>query len=217
MHLIENYRDSLRIISRNADIDSFNYAELRKNNNPVAIINAIHNNRTASEATADEAMGLQKHYDCLLVLKSFYNKIYGHQGDSLCNGTLDEIKDIVYKPGEQDNQSNLPLCIMVHFPRYTGPVCYGNTIPIVPFSVSFKKINFPIQLAYVISIHRSQGIILEKAVIDIGPNEFALVMTYVALSRVKAIDGLILDPSFLWRRLEAIKSHEKDYKKRNKN
>ncbi|PSN58045.1 hypothetical protein C0J52_02036 [Blattella germanica] len=60
MHLVENYRDSLRIISKNADIDSFNYAELCKNNNPVAIINAIHNNRTASEATADKAMGLQK-------------------------------------------------------------------------------------------------------------------------------------------------------------
>ncbi|PSN31738.1 hypothetical protein C0J52_23943 [Blattella germanica] len=60
IYLVENYRDSLRIISRNADIDSFNYAELRKNNNPVAIIKAIHNNRTASEATADEAMGLQK-------------------------------------------------------------------------------------------------------------------------------------------------------------
>lgn len=133
----------------------------------------------------------------------------------LCNGTLGEIKDIVYKPGEQDNQSNLPLCIMVHFPRYTGPVCYGNTIPIVPSSVSFKKSNvnctrkqFPIQLAYAISIHRSQGITLEKAVIDIGPNEFALGMTYVALSRVKTIDGLILDPSFPWRRLEAIKSRK---------
>ncbi|PSN51545.1 hypothetical protein C0J52_09919 [Blattella germanica] len=44
----------------NVDIDSLNYAELRKNNIPVAIIKAIHNNRTASEATADDAMGLQK-------------------------------------------------------------------------------------------------------------------------------------------------------------
>ncbi|PSN45433.1 hypothetical protein C0J52_22795 [Blattella germanica] len=139
MHLVENYRDSLRIISRNADIDSFNYAELRKNNNPVAIINAIHNNRTASEARADEAMSLQKKTLRLSVGAKIILRQNLWTSQGLCNGTLGEIKDIVYKSGEQDNQSNLPLCIMVHFPRYTGPACYGNTIPIVPSSVSFKK------------------------------------------------------------------------------
>lgn len=63
------------------------------------------------------------------------------------------------------------------------------------------------QVAYAISIHRSQGLTLDKAVVDIGNSEFAIGLTYVALSRVKSIEGLLLDPSFPWLRL--LKVHTK--------
>ena len=51
-------------------------------------------------------------------------------------------------------------------------------------------------LAYAVSIHRSQGITLEKAIVDIGDAEFQIGLTYVALSRVKILNGLLLKPSF---------------------
>jgi hypothetical protein len=44
-----------------------------------------------------------------------------------------------------------------------------------------------------------------QAVIDIGPKEFALGLTYVGLSRVKSLDGLLLKP-FSYQRLLMIKS-----------
>jgi hypothetical protein len=52
-------------------------------------------------------------------------------------------------------------------------------------------IQFPIKHGYAITIHKSQGCTLEKAIINI-PRAFAHGMTYVALSRVKTLEGITL-------------------------
>jgi ATP-dependent DNA helicase PIF1 len=57
-------------------------------------------------------------------------------------------------------------------------------------SVGVKQI--PLILAWAVTIHKSQGATLEIAEIDIGNNIFACGQTYVALSRVKNLDGLYL-------------------------
>ncbi|QDO94030.1 AAA family ATPase [Formosa sediminum] len=54
---------------------------------------------------------------------------------------------------------------------------------------SFSQI--PLRLAWAITIHKSQGLTFEKAIIDAG-SAFAHGQTYVALSRCKSLDGLIL-------------------------
>ncbi|XP_044005441.1 uncharacterized protein LOC122850347 [Aphidius gifuensis] len=58
--------------------------------------------------------------------------------------------------------------------------------------------QFPICLSYAMTIHKSQGVSLECAIIDVGERCFAKGMTYVALSRVTTLSGLHLinfDPS----------------------
>jgi len=52
-------------------------------------------------------------------------------------------------------------------------------------------IQFPIKHGWAITIHKSQGCTLEKAIINI-PRAFAHGMTYVALSRVKTLEGITL-------------------------
>lgn len=54
---------------------------------------------------------------------------------------------------------------------------------------SFKQ--YPIRLAWAITIHKSQGLTFEKAVIDAGAS-FAAGQVYVALSRCTSLDGLVL-------------------------
>ncbi len=51
--------------------------------------------------------------------------------------------------------------------------------------------QFPIRLAWAVTIHKSQGLTFEKAIVDAG-RSFAPGQVYVALSRLTALDGLVL-------------------------
>lgn len=51
--------------------------------------------------------------------------------------------------------------------------------------------QFPLKLAWVITIHKSQGLTFERAIID-ASSSFAHGQTYVALSRCKTLEGLVL-------------------------
>ena len=55
---------------------------------------------------------------------------------------------------------------------------------------------FPIVLAYTITIHKSQGVTLAKAVLDLHYRDFSVGQSYVALLWVKTIQGLMLDSEF---------------------
>ncbi|NLG34823.1 MAG: AAA family ATPase [Lentisphaerae bacterium] len=54
---------------------------------------------------------------------------------------------------------------------------------------SFRQI--PLKLAWAITIHKSQGLTFERAIIDAGAS-FAHGQVYVALSRCKTLEGLVL-------------------------
>lgn len=51
--------------------------------------------------------------------------------------------------------------------------------------------QYPIKLAWAVTIHKSQGLTFDSAIIDAG-NSFVSGQVYVALSRVRTLNGLIL-------------------------
>lgn len=57
--------------------------------------------------------------------------------------------------------------------------------------IAGKFIQYPLKLAWAITIHKSQGLTFEKAIIDAN-SAFAHGQVYVALSRCKTLEGMVL-------------------------
>ena len=79
--------------------------------------------------------------------------------------------------------------------------------------VMYKIVQFPFILAYALTIHKVQGCTLDYAVIDIGYSVFESNMSYVALSRVRNLEGLFLksyQPHKIFCNKKALDFYEKN-------
>jgi hypothetical protein len=120
----------------------------------------------------------------------------------LVNGACGVI-DAILKP-EYNSKTRV---LMVNFPKYRGPLLSTVAPTVVPITHIRTPCftGVPLTLAWAITIHKAQGMTMDRVTIDLGQREFATGMTFVALSRAKCFDGIRLLP-FDWNRFERIRN-----------
>ena len=125
--------------------------------------------------------------------------------DGLVNGAMGPITGFEWPSGRR-SQDQQPCGINILFDdarvgRWTRNSTHHQPTTISPSTARFKSRNgryqferyqYPLVLAWAVTIHKVQGISLEKAVIDIGSSIFDHGQAYVALSRVKSLEGVCL-------------------------
>ncbi len=112
---------------------------------------------------------------CIINVKS-------EQGDVLiCNGSQGIIQEFCSFTGSPKVKYNNGVEMLMS--RNVWP---SDKIPGIGVS------QIPLILAWALTIHKSQGATMDAAEIDVGSGIFECGQTYVALSRVKSLDGLYL-------------------------
>lgn len=208
MTVIEQFQNAPRIYYQNDRVDRHNRLEIERHNRPVKLSIAknfpseAQTASTAEAANLDQLLPLSIGCRVMLTANLWTDK-------SLTNGAMGTVRDIVWEPGQAYKE--MPRYVMVEFDGYTGNKVYvaRNTgercVPVAPMKRQFRmkgktqyafRTQFPITLAYAITVHKSQSQTLEKAVMDISAREFVPGLIYTAVSRMKSLDDFLIEEPF---------------------
>ena len=178
----------------------YNISKLRTNGQPVATVKTIHSGPNAAKASAEDAGGLEPilclAHEARIMLTA---NLWVDMG--LVNGAMGTVIAICYHNGQQP--PDLPIAVTVQFDSYSGPTLSDGTVPICPLrhtwstpNGSCSRLQLPLKLAWTVTIHKAQGLTLNKEMINIGKKEFCAGLSFVASSRVRALNDLLFDPPF---------------------
>ncbi|XP_068692831.1 uncharacterized protein [Montipora foliosa] len=190
---LNEFEYATRLLYSNEQVAKYNHYQLNQLQHPVACINARHSSSSAKNASSDDMSGLEPVVFLAKTAKVMLTmNLWSHVG--LCNGATGTVRHIIYDNGHRP--PNLPLAVIVEFDNYRGPAFIDSQpscVPICPVTVSLQsgsslheRQQLPLRLAWALTIHKSQGLTLPKAWIDIGKTEKSPGITYVALSRINS-------------------------------
>lgn len=203
-----SFRDAVHLFPTNEQVRLHNEEFLAANGRPVAIIEAIHNCTTARQGSSSSAQGLEAllylSIGCRVMLRRNLCVARG-----LVNGALGTVRSIVYLP--ENRPPALPHVVLVHFDKFTGPYLRNREFPILPVTSTWKdrgvecsRRQFPLSLAYALTIHKSQGLTLDRVAVELGDREVAPGASYVALSRARRLTDIMIASAVPFVRFDAI-------------
>jgi ATP-dependent exoDNAse (exonuclease V) alpha subunit len=209
---LSEFEDATRLFYSNEQVANYNHDQLRKLEHPVAHINARHSSAAAKKIPSEDMSGLEP---VVFLAKGARVMLTMNLWSSvgLCNGATGTVIDFIFESNH--HPPDLPVAVIVQFENYRGP-SFDDTkpscVPICPITVSSQSENgfherqqLPLRLAWALTIHKSQGLTLSKAWIDIGKSERSAGVSYVAISRVKTLSSCVIEP-MSYERFTSLKS-----------
>ena len=147
-------------------------------------IPAVHSGVDASKASSEQCDLLTKLNVCIGAKVMLTQNLWIEKG--LVNGSTGSIENVVWSTGA-DVKRDLPLALLVAVDRYSGPGLFTRAdgkvvIPIFPATREWEgsrgncsRRQFPVVLAFAITIHKSQGL----TVLDISSKDHTPGLAYM--------------------------------------
>jgi ATP-dependent DNA helicase PIF1 len=196
---VASFEDAIRIYALKDDVKTFNHYRLQQLRRPVLLVIASHTGGSATEnANTDEGGNLHKDIPISINARIMLRENLWVER-ILFNGSMGTVRDIVWEVGA-DYKNDPPLALLIDFNDYdqSAPSLVTDLesgrvlVPIfrvkrdwVKGTVHCTRTQFPLAIAYAITIHKSQGLSVDRAVLNPGKKkDFAPGLTYVAISRV---------------------------------
>ena len=210
------FDEAIRIFPTNRQVTNYNLDHMVALQQPCRQVVAKNTGQGAETVAASDAGNLHNKLPlCMGARVMLTENIWTPAG--LVNGALGTVRDIAWAAGANWREE-APSVIAVEFDSYEGPamcpegfsidgapegINYANVVPIFQSVRDFPKgrisctrTQFPLTIAYAITVHKSQGMTVARAVLDISAQDFQPGLSYVAVSRVKTLKGLLFDVPF---------------------
>ncbi|XP_076849952.1 uncharacterized protein LOC143498932 [Brachyhypopomus gauderio] len=199
---------ALYIYATNAEVDDHNANMLKKVCADITIIHAQDFEKVAKTGRLEKMHGHHVHTTHTSLPESLHIAVNAHVmllknidvADGLVNGAFGTVAEVCF-----DSEDDFPAKIYVTFEnerignklRAKHPCLkpgFEKATPIFPEEERVTKSGgmrrqFPLKLAWACTVHKVQGLTVEKAVVSLK-KIFAAGQAYVALSRVTSLEGL---------------------------
>jgi len=197
--------DAIRLTGRNERVNTYNHNRLSNIDEPP------HNFRASipvgelkdfgKQAPADELLSLKVGAQVMFIKNDDQNTVKGETGmvRRWVNGTIGHVSKVVNPEHVKvtvDDETfdvypstweRIRYQLDEEFDDVTGRV---KEVLVPEVLAEFRQ--FPLRLAWSVTVHKSQGMTYDEAVIELGGTAFAEGQLYVALSRVRSLEGLYL-------------------------
>jgi ATP-dependent exoDNAse (exonuclease V) alpha subunit len=180
----------ITLSARNITVDTINRRELAAIEQPTrTYVASIQGDFPASQYPAEAALSLKQDARVMLLRND--------PGRQFVNGSLGKVvaltDDVIRVQLEDEDEKQGK---MVEVTRVVWEIIRYVFDKNQPDQLSTEVIGsfrqFPLRLAWAVTIHKAQGKTFDRVMVDLGSGAFEHGQTYVALSRCRSLEGVVL-------------------------